>query len=417
MKVSIGVFGANNEQICFLNSCGIIYKQVLPEQFEDFTHIILFDHPKARKKIIKTIMLNDEQIDIFAWCKTLKGKFFSFEIKNNITIITCLIPMRLLKKTPVFRKSFLMEEKKLPSEEISLLDKGGLQRLFLSEMKELFHSQNLPFTIKSFSPEIDKIPFLFRIDTDFCDEKTIDNYCENIKYKIKITSFIHAKFLKKTATLPHEFALHCFSHKVKPANENLQKGIEVLKKFGKNPKGYSAPYGVRNENADIFLKENFNFEYSSDFSFAADALPFFVEKTGLWQIPIFPLCVGSFNGISNDEENITAVFEQYFARNFNYKIPFIIYDHPNHTKFNLLNKIFAKAFKYPILPMTFLEYCEFLKKRENSGDDFPKITFYPDKIKTNQNAERIMQQKISRFSPRLIKNTILNRFRRRNHDN
>jgi hypothetical protein len=300
-------------------------------------------------------------------------------------------------------------------------------------MKKLFHSQNLPFTVKSFSPDPEKIPFLFRIDTDFCDKKTIENYYENIRMglspnKLKTSWFVHCKTFATEPQLfmageSDEFALHCFLHKVKPTNENLKKGIEVLKKFGKNPLGYSAPYGVRNENADIFLKEDFGFFYSSDFSFAADALPFFVEKTGLWQIPVFPLCVGSFNGVSNDEEKITAVFERYFARNFKYKIPFIIYDHPNHKKFNLLNRIFEAANKYPILPMTFLEYCEFLKKRENSGDDFPVTVFYPPTEPGHNNEKRAVARcgstagkKISRFSLRLIKNTIINRLRRRKHD-
>ena len=417
MKISIGIFGANNEQICFLNSCGIIYRKIENEnEFKKFTHVILFNQ-KAPKKIIKTIMLDDEQVDVFVWSKTLNGKFFLHEVKNNITFITCLIPMDLCKKPLVIRKGFFIEQEKLPSEEISLLDKGGLQRIFLTAMKELFHSQNLPFIVKSFSPDPEKIPFLFRIDTDFCDKKTIENYYENIKIKPKTSWFVHCRNFESFSVGENdEFALHCFLHKVKPTNENLEKGIEALKKFGKNPFGYSAPYGVRDENADIFLKQNFNFEYSSDFSFAADAIPFFVEKTGLWQIPIFPLCIGSFNGICSDEEKITAVFERYFERNFKYKIPFIIYDHPNHKKFDLLNKIFTAANKYPIFPMTFLEYCEFLKKRENSGDDFPTITFYPDEKK--QNAGRIMRlKKISRFSLRLIKNTIINRLRRRKHDN
>ena len=430
MRISIGVFGAENEHINFLNSCGIIYRKIECEtEFQNFSHIIFFGNKskeKLRKKFISSLMSEDEQIDIFTWSKTLSGEVFSHKVINNITIITCLIPTDLCKKTIVVRKGFFMEQKKLPSEEIPLLDKGGLQRFFLTKMRELFHSQNLPFVVKSSSPDPEKIPFLFRIDTDFCGEKTVDNYCENIKFKPKITCFIHAKFFKKAAAQPHEFALHCFSHKVKPTNENLQKGIEVLKKFGKNPLGYSAPYGVRNEVADIFLKQNYGFEYSSDFSFAADALPFFVEKTGLWQIPIFPICVGSFNGVCSDEEKITAVFERYFERNFKYKIPFIIYDHPNHTKFDLLNKIFAAANKYPILPMTFLEYCRFLQERENAkveikinesgkvetNDNFPLTIFYPNESKPNIKTFRIMR----RISIRLIKNTIINRLRRRKHD-
>lgn len=447
MRVSIGVFGANKEQICFLNSCGIIYDLVKsPIEFEHFTHIISFVKPnkKLHKRFITSIMNDGEQIDVFSFCKTVKnGKYsgiFFTEVINNVTIITPLFSMKLNKKTFVIRKGFFIGQKKLPAEEISLLDKGGLQRLFLSAMKDLFHSQNLPFVVKSYSPNPEKIPFLFRIDTDFSDKKTIENYYENIKIKPKISWFVHCNIFNESSDLfsvgeSDEFALHCFSHKVKPTNENLQKGIEVLKKFGKNPLGYSAPYGVRNENSDIFLKENYNFEYSSDFSFAADALPFLVEKTKLWQIPIFPLCIGSFNGVCSDENKITAVFERYFARNFKYKIPFIIYDHPNHTKFDLLNKIFAAANKYPLLPMTFLEYCRFLQIREKAkieiiidengkvktNGDFPVIVFYPNEENVKElipeTARRQTQQKISRFSPRLIKNTIINRLRRRKHDN
>jgi hypothetical protein len=244
--------------------------------------------------------------------------------------------------------------------------------------------------------------------------------------------FVHCNVFRDSDKLFYagkndEFALHCFSHKVKPTNDNLQKGIESLKKFGKNPLGYAAPYGVHNERADVFLKQNFNFEYSSDFSFSADSLAFFVEKTGLWQIPVFPLCIGSFNGLNCDGNEIADVFGRYFERQARYKIPFVLYDHPNHKKFDLLNKILETASNYPITPMTFIDYCRFLQKRKHAeikiniddcgkvitNSDFPITVFYPnEEIKQNF----LPIKKTSRFSPRLIKNTICNRLNRKKHD-
>ncbi|MCL1947372.1 MAG: hypothetical protein FWF51_09545 [Chitinivibrionia bacterium] len=421
MRVSIGIWHPNPAQICFLDSCGVIYEKIERESdFCDFSHIFLFAKTsknlfnenqtvidftqKVNKKFVSSFMLFDEQIDIFSFVGDL----------SSLTSI----PMDLEKKTFVLRKGFHISQKKLPAEEIPLMDKGGLQRLFISALIKLFHSQNLALSLKSFSPVPEKTVFLFRVDTDFCDKKTIENYYENIKNLPEISWFVHCNVFEKTNDLfsagkNDEFALHCFLHKVKPTKENLEKGIKILKEKGKEPLGFSAPYGVRNADADVFLKQNYNFEYSSDFSFAADALPFFVEETGLWQIPVFPLCVGSFNGVSSNENKIVEVFERYFARQFRYKIPFVLYDHPNHKKFDLLNKIFEKAGEYPILPMTFLEYCRFLEKRKNAKSDFPLITFEP-----NENAPQKFAaiKKISRFSPRLIKNTIINRTRRRKHD-
>jgi hypothetical protein len=416
-RVSIGVWRASGERIRFLDSCGVIYEKIENESgFGDFSHIFLFEKVspdsfkkdqtiidftrKKREKFVASFMLFDEQADVFSFC-------------GDLSDITC-VPMSLARKPFVVRKGFFMEQKKLPAEEIPLRDDGGLQRLFISGLIRLFHSQGLPLSLKSFSPDPNKIPFLFRVDTDFCDGKTIENYYESIKNPPKISWVIHCEPFEKSAELfragdSDEFALHCFRHTVKPASENLEKGIRVLERFGKKPLGYCAPYGVRNESADIFLKRNHGFEYTSDFSFSADSLPFFVEETGLWQIPVFPLCVGSFNGVCADENKIAQLFERYFARQFRYKIPFALYDHPNHKKSGLLNKIFEKAAEYPILPMTFLEYCRFLEKRANAGSDFPVITFYPD-----EKIERKFTpvKKISRFSPRLIKNTIVNRLRR-----
>jgi len=297
----------------------------------------------------------------------------------------------------------------------------------------LFDLQNIPLAVKSFSPIAGKIPLLFRIDTDFSDKKTtIETYRKNIKSDVVFSWFVHCNVFENSAELfdadtNDEFALHCFSHKVKPANENLRKGINLLKKFGKNPLGYCAPYGVRNKNADIFLKNNFGFEYSSDFSFASDSLAFFVEETGLWQIPVFPLCIGSFNGLNCGENDIIEVFERYFERQTKYGIPFVLYDHPNHKRFDLLNKIFEKAGEYPVLPMTFIDYCRFLQKRKESeieididdsgkvisNSDFPLTVFYPSK---NRLSKFTPVKKISRFSPRLIKNTIINLIRRKKHD-
>jgi hypothetical protein len=350
-------------------------------------------------------MLPDEQIDVFSFCGDL----------SEITSI----PMDLTRKKTVLRKGFYITQKKLPAEEIPLRDDGGLQRLFISALKKIFHSQGLPLVLKSFSPDPDKIPFLFRIDTDFSDKETIENYCKSINNSPPISCFVHCSIFENSKELfsigeNDEFALHCFSHKVKPTNEDLEKGIKLLNKFTKKPLGYSAPYGVRNEDADIFLKKNHSFEYSSDFSFSADSLPFFVEETGLWQIPVFPLCIGSFNSVCADEDKILEVFERYFARQFQYKIPIVIYDHPNHKKTDLLNKIFEKAREYPILPMRFSDYSRFLEKRKNAGEDFPAISFLPNEKLPSPKFLPI--KKISRFSPRLIKNTFIN-YLRRNRQN
>jgi hypothetical protein len=437
--VLIGVWRAKNDVISFLDSCGVIYEKIENEsRLSDFSHVFLFEKAspdlfkkeqtvidftrKKRKSFVGSFMLPDEQVDVFSFV-------------GDLSLITS-IPMKITRQSPVIRKGFFIGQKKLPAEEIPLRDLGGLQRLFIHSLKKLFHSQGLPLTLKSFSPDPEKTPFLFRVDTDFCDKETIENYYANIHCKdtLKTSWFVHCKPLSGGQELntddnieaiplnsnsPYgkyfgkddEFALHCFSHNIRPTNENLEKGIEFLLKNGKKPLGYSAPYGVRRVEADIFLRQKHNFEYSSDFSFAADALPFWVERTGLWQIPIFPLCVGSFRGVCSDEEKITAVFERYFARQFRYKIPFIIYDHPDHKEFSLLNKIFEAALKYPILPMTFLEYSRFLEERKTAkaNSNFPTITFYPE----TTGEEITPLPKISRFSPRLIKNTVINRFRRR----
>gem|GEM_PF-1898793 len=453
VRISTGIWRANAEQICFLDSCGIIYKKIKDEdEICDFSYVFLFEKisrdsfkkgqtiinccENLHKKFITSVMLPDEQIDIFSFCNTAKnglfGGLFYVETKNEITFANCFIPMKITSQSFVLRKGFYFSQKKLPAEEIPLRDGGGSQRLFLSAMIYLFNLQNIPLVIKSFSPIAGKIPFLFRIDTDFSDKKTIETYRENIKSNTIFSWFVHCKVFENSAEFfdaaPNdEFALHCFSHKVKPANENLQKGINLLKKFGKNPLGYSAPYGVRSKSADIFLKDNFGFEYSSDFSFVSDSLAFFVEETGLWQIPVFPLCIGSFNGLNCGENDIIEVFKRYFERQMRYEIPFVLYDHPNHKKFDLLNKILEKANEYPTLPMTFIDYCRFLQKRKESeieididgsgkivsSSDFPLTIFYPGK---DSLSKLTPIKKISRFSPRLIKNTIINRIKRKKHD-
>ncbi|MDR0303591.1 MAG: hypothetical protein LBH98_02315 [Chitinispirillales bacterium] len=453
MLISIGVWCANKEQVCFLDSCGIIYKKIENENDVcSFSHVFLFKkipHNKFKKgqtiidcrensfkTFVKTIMLPDEQIDVFSFCNITKnerfGGLFYIKIVDGITFALCSIPMKIISQSFVINKGFHFFGEKFPAEEIPLRDNGGLQRLFLSAMIYLFNSQNIPFVIKSFSPVSGKIPFMFRIDTDFTDKKTIENYRKNIKSDFVFTWFVHCNVFENSLeffnTSPNdEIALHCFSHKVKPTNENLRKGINLLKNFGKNSLGYAAPYGVRNETADVFLKKNFCFEYSSDFSFSSDSLPFFVEKTGLWQIPVFPLCIGSFNGLNYYEDSVIEVFERYFERQAKYEIPFILYDHPNHNKFNLLNKIFEKAIEYPILPMTFIDYCRFLRKRQTaeieinidssgkivSNSDFPLTIFYSNEKKQSK---FVPMKKISRFSIRLIKNTIINHTRRKKHD-
>ncbi len=74
---------------------------------------------------------------------------------------------------------------------------------------------------------------------------------------------------------------------------NIARGMEVLDRLGLEPQGFAAPGGRFTPELPQVLEE-LGVEFSSEFQLAWDCWPFWPEGSGVLQVPIHPICLGSF---------------------------------------------------------------------------------------------------------------------------
>ena len=170
-----------------------------------------------------------------------------------------------------------------------------------------------------------------------------------------------------------EIAYHCYRHKTflsyQKNEEDVNKGLGILKSAGINPKGYAAPYGKWNKTI-AKVTDDFNFVYSSEFGFAYDSLPLYPyynsSFTKALQIPIHPVSVGRLHWGGHSEENMTNYFYNIIEQKLFFDEPIILYTHPFEKGLKVFEKVFERIKGLQKIPnLTFLEYAGWWKKRLN----------------------------------------------------
>lgn len=317
---------------------------------------------------IKEIYLNEAK----CW------KYYTIDKSGEGLISFLGFPIdKLLSNKKSKRVKFLSDRKRHPEEEVNTISKGGILRLVFNLLKELHIKRDLPFIHKWFFPGKESNIFLFREDTDYCNEKDLIKIQEmSALNKIKITWFIHTKsnldFLEKFKNNTYdELALHCFDHftsrKIKLIKDDLKKGKEALMRINIIPKGYSAPYGLWSKSLSKVLND-LDFNYSSEFSFIYNSLPYKSSLTdNIIQIPIHPICIDSLLKAGKDDEEIIKYYTDEIDNSISNLLPIALYDHPGHGHYNILDSIFKYINSLEINSFTFKEYAIWWKKREESG--------------------------------------------------
>lgn len=276
------------------------------------------------------------------------------------------------------RKRFYFKTGKHPDELVSSVNKEGLATTIDSCLKELHIRRGLPYIQKWHSP--DKQPvFAFRIDSDYGDQKSMQRlYALAREYAIPMTWFLHVEAHEDWLSLFHEFkdqeiALHGYEHgtstSYKHVIANIERGKQLLLEAGFTPMGYCAPYGIWNKALAEALQQN-EFEYTSEFTLAYDALPFQpVYKNELMspiQIPIHPICTGSLNR----KRASVKEMEQYFLSVLAHKTKAfentLFYHHPLQPGLSLWNTVFKRVNELGLTKMSFYDYARFWKKRNQA---------------------------------------------------
>ncbi len=256
-----------------------------------------------------------------------------------------LIPFntkQVLKHRGSTIKGFFLPASKLPYEKVSSTDRGGIRRLVIAAIQEIFRQKGIPYIRISYVPGNSPSLFGIRLDTDFCPLPVIKQ-AVNLADKIGMrwTWFINtgalASALKdlKSILAGQDIQIHCYRHwvyeQVDENRKNISTARELLNKHGINPTGVAGPYGEWNINFQRAL-EQLGIEYSSEFSYSYDDLPgrpiIDNQKSPVVQIPVHPVSMGRLAWAKANHKAILKYYQGLIDRQVARSEPCFIYDHP-----------------------------------------------------------------------------------------
>jgi hypothetical protein len=267
---------------------------------------------------------------------------------------------------------------RLPSERVSRTGKGEILHLLHTVLGHLHRVRNLPYVSLSPFPAGSSSVFSFRIDTDGGSRAEI-NELEAIarEFSIGFTWFLdagsHAAWLSRFVGMPgHEIGLHCHQHRVyldaRKDRDNIRQGRSLMEKAGLPVAAFAAPFGFWSHELGRIIDEE-GFAYSSEFSWAYDALPGYPvderKRFRTLQVPVHPVSIGSLrkSGFSSDQmiEYYRAVIDRKLRRGE----PLIFYSHPGHQTWDVIRDLCRQALRGNVRPMTMGAYAEWWLNRRN----------------------------------------------------
>ncbi len=338
-----------------------------------------------------------EQLDIFSIVTYVDKQIASINrIDDGVVAHFGISFEKVFRSTTPLRKQFFVPFRRNPAEEISAISKGGVTRLFESLLKELCFRKGLPYIHKAFYPN-SQPPLLFRIDSDFTSEDKAKKWNSDCKKNgIRTSWYLHTEAHEEWISTFSEFTedeigVHCYKHLSKNSREDIAFATKLLNESGISPHGYSAPYGIWNPIINEVSSE-MGFEYSSEFELIYDSLPIPSipdDPNSLLQIPIHPLCIGSFKSFNIPNDLILDYFEHQIDLQLFRNGPVTLYDHLTHEYSNVMLDILSKAINKECESMTFIAYAEFWKKRLQSS--------FSVNVKVNENDKYNIESSIPLF--------------------
>ncbi len=286
---------------------------------------------------------------------------------------------KLYSDEEYIRKKFRDPHGVFPDEIVNRKSRHYLRRAIQDLLIQLHDLAGLPFVSRVNAPKINKAVFLFRIDTDYSDAATIRRlYGLAKKYDLKLTWFLHVEAHRKAMSVfsemvNQEIALHGYEHAFSPSFEkntnNILSATRVLDQEKLDYRGFCAPYGIWSAGLGEAIDQA-GLEYSSEFTLSYDDLPFQPLKNGKTyqhlQIPIHPVCTGSFSRKQANDQQIVDYFESVIRQKMTLGEPVILYHHPMQGKWDVIESIFRKVRDEGLISMTFSEFIDFWKQRNQS---------------------------------------------------
>jgi hypothetical protein len=273
-------------------------------------------------------------------------------------------------------KSFYAQRDRLPSERVSLVGKGEVQRLVHRALVFLHHARNVPYAHLWYFPGEHRTLFAFRIDSDRGSRQEIDTlYRLAVQHDIALTWFLdvksHEDWLHHFAFLAgQEFGIHCYEHRVLETFEAAMKDIvrarQKLERVGVSSPGFAAPFGMWSTGLARAL-DQIGFEYSSEFSYAYDAHPLYPhagsDTFSTMQIPIHPICIGSMLRVGYSETHMADYFQRVMDEKLLRNESWFFYHHPTHRAWDVVRFLFHYVKQRGIGCTTLGDYARWWKKR------------------------------------------------------
>lgn len=304
----------------------------------------------------------------------LKGTIW-FDTSVNRNLAFCGLPVsRLWSNFKTVHRMFGYSDAAITAERTAALQSHPYFEVVLSLLRILHDKSGLPFVHKWWHPEAHKQTATLRIDTDYGDFESIKIISNTAKgYDIPLTWFVHTehhepyldKFIDLLSVID-EIALHCYSHsEYKTSGQylsDIKNGLKLLNEHGLEPLGYAAPYGNWSESFAESLQK-FSFLYTSEFSYDFDSLPSVSSSSGILQLPVHPVTIGSFRRFKSNPSDIQAYFRKIVRRKRLQNQPVHLYHHPLDGSpkqwQDFIN--FLKPDRYLVL--TYSQWSEWWKKR------------------------------------------------------
>ncbi|NQT30018.1 MAG: polysaccharide deacetylase family protein [Candidatus Saganbacteria bacterium] len=277
-------------------------------------------------------------------------------------------------------------------------DKTARKRFYTPDgffVTERVAKNNPPLPDQPLIPRDARGLFLFRVDADIFLEEGHKLFLESArKYGIKSSWFVNIEGYKESPNAIKELVAdplvevqsHAFKHQVYNSQKenlvNLKKAEDYIEKFvQRRVKGVVAPYGEWNQNFQKALEE-LGYSYSSEFSLAFDCAPFYPVINGkvssVLQIPIHPVCTGSFIYSRLAVDTVCAYFENHIRARYANHLPIILYGHPNDDDISYNRKVLDCIFSCiasldGIKSMNFSEYFKWWTKERATAQPKPLV--------------------------------------------
>ncbi len=301
---------------------------------------------------------------------------FAGALGGGVAVLLPFDPAAAIGDSRSANKSFYATRERLPTEHVSVVAKGELSHLLHAALEYLHTARGLPYVHLWYYPDGKQNLFAFRIDSDKGSRQEIDElYKCALDYDIRMSWFLdvksHEEWLQHFAFLSgQEIGVHCYEHRTYDSfDENLKNILHAkrrLEQVGVSSSGFTAPYGSWNPSLAKAI-DQVGFEYSSEFSFAYDAFPFFhsdrERMCGALQVPIHPICIGSLRRVGYSDEQMKEYFAAVIDRKLLQNEPLFFYHHPTHHCWDVVRFIFKYVREREITNTTMLEYARWWKTR------------------------------------------------------